>query len=283
MPPRPGPRRPAESDLALVLRRTRYGESSLVVRLLTREHGGLSVMAKGAYRPTSGYFAVLDLFDTLALSWRVQPRADLALLTAGSVVERRRALTADLRRYRAGLSMLELAHHAAHDGHRDTALFDLLSSGLGLLQAGVDPALARVAFELRLLAALGLAPALARCASCGEAAPSSPRAAEVAFSASAGGRLCPPCAGEVRALGRRVEGVPLPWLRIAQSVLETPLAGLARIRLDAGTLAALGGFVERFLEYHLESRPRSWGRGARARRPRRAPRTRTPPDPAPSP
>ena len=54
---------PASEDNALLLRRFPYGESSLVVHALTRAHGRVALLARGAYRPKSAYCGVLDLFD----------------------------------------------------------------------------------------------------------------------------------------------------------------------------------------------------------------------------
>jgi len=81
-------------DHAVVLRRYPYGESSLVVHVLTREHGRVALLAKGAYRPTSRYFGVLDFGATLELEYSRAPRSDLGLLRAGSVLRTRRGLGA---------------------------------------------------------------------------------------------------------------------------------------------------------------------------------------------
>ncbi|MDB4538630.1 recombination protein O N-terminal domain-containing protein, partial [bacterium] len=68
---RPAGRRPASraSGHGLLLRRTPFGETSLVVHVLTPDHGRVELMAKGAHRPRSRFFGVLDWFDTLDLSW----------------------------------------------------------------------------------------------------------------------------------------------------------------------------------------------------------------------
>ena len=58
---------PHVSDRALLLRRFPYGESSLVVQALTREHGRVHLIAKGVYRPSARFYAALDLFDTLEI------------------------------------------------------------------------------------------------------------------------------------------------------------------------------------------------------------------------
>ena len=77
------------TDRALVLSRHAFGESSLVVHVLTPGSGRVNVLAKGAYRPTSRYFAVLDRFDTLELEWSAAPRQELATLRRGDVLVRR--------------------------------------------------------------------------------------------------------------------------------------------------------------------------------------------------
>jgi DNA repair protein RecO (recombination protein O) len=169
------------SGRALVLRRTPYGESSLVVQLLTEHEGRVHVLAKGAYRPTSRYFAVLDLFDTLEL-------CELA------------------------------ARPGQAEGDLFRLLEDLLDT-LDEGPEGPPPNLTLVVFELRFLQNLGLAPSLERCAACGgEASPVT--TGRAAFSASAGGRLCRPHADEARAAGRRVGTMPVEVLDAAAALLS---------------------------------------------------------------
>ena len=88
-------------DRALLLKRYPFSESSLVVHLCTRDHGRIHLLAKGAYRPTSRYFAVLDFLDTLEIEWDHVPRRDLANLRSGTILERRRAIP-DERSWRTG-------------------------------------------------------------------------------------------------------------------------------------------------------------------------------------
>ena len=277
-------------DRALVLKRFAYGESSLVVHLLTREHGRVHVLAKGAYRPTSRFFAVLDLFDTLAVEWSGPHERELKTLHAGDIVRRRKHVTRELATYRAGLTMLELAELAARAEHRDPALFDLAERGLDELNgapqaAPVEPTLALVRYELGFLRSAGLEPALERCAACaGEAPPvryapapdDDPYGLRVAFSAGAGGRLCRSCAEEARAAGRRVGTLPVAVLDTARELARAaPLSyvgGRDQAAAPSGEPGRSAGyderppsgehiervrdFVGRFLGYHLETRPR---------------------------
>jgi DNA repair protein RecO (recombination protein O) len=268
---------PRIRDHALILRRFPYGETSLLVHLLTRRHGRVAVLAKGAYRLKSGYFGVLDLFDTLSVEWRANPRSELGLLTAGSLDVRRRGVTRDLARYRAALSVLELAGLGAREGHEEVELFDRVSAALtNLADPASDVVITGLSFELDFLSLQGLAPALDTCASCAARPPGESTASPdvlVPFSPERGGRLCPDCARVAATEGARIENQPLHALRVAHSLLQTPPRLLSRVRLDDRRAGRVRDLVRRFLEYHLESRPRTWGPQERAeRRPRALPR-----------
>ncbi|MFO1010353.1 MAG: DNA repair protein RecO [Planctomycetota bacterium] len=247
---------PVRTDRALVLTRHPYGESSLVVHVLTHGAGRVHLLAKGAYRTTSRYFAVLDLFDTLELEFQTTPGSDLALLRRGEVATRRAGILGDLARYRAGLAILELCELVARAEAPEPRLFERTEAALDDLAAGALPAdLVLTAWELALLDLLGLFPALDRCAACGRA-PGVVRglAGRTAFSAGAGGRLCAPCAREARASGRRVGTLPVSVLDAARALWQDPRPAAAP---PPERLTLVRDFVERFLDYHLETRPKS--------------------------
>jgi DNA repair protein RecO (recombination protein O) len=245
------PRRLAQP--ALVLRRFPYGESSLVVHALTPDEGRVAWIAKGAYRPSSGFFAVFDLFDTLEVRWSAAPGRELGVVNRGAVVRRRNRIAGDLARYRAALSLLELAHVTAREGHEERALFRWLEDALDLLHGGrARPELVLVTADLGLLATNGLAPALEHCASCGKRP--AERGDVAPFSAALGGRLCTACAGAARTRGQAVVALPLSILRVAASLTSATPAMLARMHVETALLERVRGFVARFLEHHLETR-----------------------------
>ncbi len=57
-------------DAALLLRRIPYGDTSLILHVLTREHGRISLMARGARRAKSPFRAVLAPLCSLIITWR---------------------------------------------------------------------------------------------------------------------------------------------------------------------------------------------------------------------
>ena len=69
-------------------------------------------------------------------------------------------------------------------------------------------------------------------------------------------RLCERCAADNP---DGLERQPLNRLQIARSLLETPLRLAHRVRLEPRRVGEVHDLIRRFLEYHLETRPRSWG------------------------
>ena len=255
------------TDQVLVLRRHRYAETSLVTHVLSRSHGRVHLLAKGAYRPKSAFSGVLDLFDTLELTWSASQSGELQTLRAGRPLRLRRPIARDLNRYRRALEVLELADLAARPGQPESELFAVLELALERFAAEIDPELVQMAFNLQFLGALGLAPALENCAACAKQVPKrGPIDREVAFSAGAGGCLCSDCARDARATGTRVGRLPLHVLRIANSLRVADSVTLGAYRLPAERRSSVRDFVERFLEYHLASRPRSRRGGERTRK-----------------
>ena len=225
-------------------------------------------MARGAYRPKSRFYAVLDLFDELSLSWTSSPDRELQALVEGRLEVRRRGITADLECYTTATSLLELAHLGSRQGQAQPELFEELGRALDHLDAygrGVEapaPGQVRVEFELALLAMHGISPALVSCASCGgHSAPMTGHGAHghprAWFSAGAGGRLCASCAAEARAAGRRVGTLPLDVLVAADRMVVARGGGEPAPALSRERLERVRDFVERFLDYQLETRPRS--------------------------
>lgn len=246
---------PVVRDQALLLKRAPFGESSLVVQTFTRRHGRVHLIAKGAYRATSRYFCVLDFFDTLDVEWSEGRGEALGILRWGTVLERRKTIAEDLERYRAALAMLELTELAGRPGQSELRLFDLLRSGLDALAVGRAPNLALVVFELGFLQNLGLSPALDACAACGRtAAPVTPDGLRAAFSAGAGGRLCRPCAEEAKRAGRRVGTLPVAILSATKDLAER---GATDRDPSPDVLLRVRDLLERFLDYHLETRPKT--------------------------
>jgi DNA repair protein RecO (recombination protein O) len=192
---------PPQTTEAVVLHAFDYLESSRIIKLLTRDLGLRSVLARGARSSRKRFGAALDLFVQGSAELEVKPGRDLDTLASFDVIRTRSGIGADLARFAGASAIAEmLLRFAQHDGDAD--LFDAATHALdGIAAASGDAArTATIAGAWRLLVALGFAPSLAACSEC-ERVLGDDEA--VLFSQSAGGAVCESCAARAR-VGRKL-------------------------------------------------------------------------------
>jgi DNA repair protein RecO (recombination protein O) len=186
---------------ALVLHLFDYRETSRIVRLVTRDAGVVSVLARGARRPRNRFGAALDLFASGVAHVAMHGSGDLHALHAFDATRSRPELATSLDRFAAAAMLGELCLRFA-PGAETGAVYDAAVAALDAV-GGVphsEVATAALAGAWRLVAEFGFAPAVDRCAHCHEPIPSD---AAVTFHYRAGGALCARCARNARG-GRRL-------------------------------------------------------------------------------
>jgi DNA repair protein RecO (recombination protein O) len=146
-------------DRALLLRRIPYGDSSLVIHLLTEHHGMLSLMARGARRAKSPLRAALEPLYMLSVTWR-EGRSGMGTLTDAG----RHELLLPLERASTGLQLVAVAAALHHEG--DPHGFAELCQGLHLLASRPEGSgLAAAAWQM--LISSGWVGDLGHCWGCG--------------------------------------------------------------------------------------------------------------------
>ena len=241
---------------AIVLHLQDYLESSRIVRLATREHGVQSVLARGARRPRSRFGSSLDLFASGIAQFTLKPGRELSTLSGFDLTRSRMALAADLDRFAGASALAELAMRFAHADPHDTSL-DVLGNSLDEIAAAPRgfSTESGLAAAWRYVAALGFAPTLDHCCSCGTSVPPGRPAP---FSHHGGGVVCERCRRTVsigRDLPADARTAIVAWLAGGQNEQLGDLEKRAHLRLlreflhhhmgDGRTLRALDGWEER--------------------------------------
>jgi DNA repair protein RecO (recombination protein O) len=180
----------AEKALALVVRTTDWSESSRIASLWTREHGRVRVLAKGGRRLKSNFESALDLLTVCSIVFLRKSSGGLDLLTEAQVTERFPRLRHNMQALYSGYYIAELLADWTEDYDPHPALFDEARTALQTLgEAGIPSAMRLARFECVLLRELGYSPVLDACVGCTAPLQSD----RLAFSAPAGGMLCPAC------------------------------------------------------------------------------------------
>ena len=180
-----------QSD-AIVLSAIRYGETSKIVRLSTREHGVISAIAKGASRPKSRFGGALQVLSNGLAHWIPPRHGELNTLTAFDLSRLPIRLGESLPRYAAALALAEVVQRFTST-EPDPLIFESLASSLRLLEEGEDGDVAAEGIRAlwTVLGILGFSPAVEACVLDGTVVNAGER---FAFSASEGGALCDQCA-----------------------------------------------------------------------------------------
>ncbi len=226
---------------AIVLHAFDYRETSRIVRLITRDLGIVSAIARGARRPRSKFGAALDLFASGEAQLTTSMGRDLHTLNAFEATKSRSALAESLDRFAGAAALAELLLRFAPE-QEDPGLLDTVTEALDALSAAPpgDAGPVTLGGAWCLVAELGFAPALDECVSCHAAID---RGASVTFHHRAGGALCAGCARQ--APGAR----SLP--PAARDAIRAWLGRHASPPLDDPGMRAHQRLLREFLEEHL--------------------------------
>ncbi len=154
---------------AITLKRVSFSNSSLILTLLTRDFGKLSVIAKGARREQNK--PTIDLaMDLLSLSEIVcykKSNGALSLLSEGHVVEPFLGVRSDITRWYAGYVIIETALGASVEDHQDVGLFSSTLKAIGEVSTDADPRIVLIRYFHDMLKNAGVAPSFEVCSSTG--------------------------------------------------------------------------------------------------------------------
>ena len=235
---------------AVVLHAFDYGETSRIVRLLTRQHGVIGVIARGARRPTSQFGSTLQPMSYVQVVYYYRPQRGLQTLKEAAHVVRWRRLGAELDRVTLGLRVVEVARAVLGEGEAHPLVVNLVTQALDHIDEADDRAANALPWlQLRLAALLGFSPDVQR--------------EDVLALGDGGGRLLLqsgailPAGADAteRGLVSSGEGVRAsrPALRAFAVFARTDLPTAGRMRLDAETRREVEDLVDTYLRVHTEA------------------------------
>ena len=227
---------------AVLLRGHDYGDTSRIFRFYTRDHGLLSVIARGVRGRSGKGSTTVSSFATGDLTVYVKEQRDLHTMKDFICTNPRDGLATDVLRFAGASTAAELV--LAHaDTERQPGVFEAVGRALDRLSAAERVELPGVVLAglWTIIEAFGFAPQLDPCVKC-----RAPLANDDIgrFDLAAGGVRCPRCAQD--GAGPRLGP-------IARGQLETLLAGEVPTGLSH-TRRHLG-LASDFIAYHVVSRP----------------------------
>lgn len=231
---------------ALALRKTKLGESDLIVTLLAADGCQIRAVAKGARKTKSRFGARLEPFSVADLM--LSPGRSLEIVTEAETVTSHDALRSDYDRLRAASVIADFLDKVSVECQAEERLFALATATLDVIEVAqiADLRSLVVAFLVKGMAMQGYRPQLAACACCASATDPG----DVRFSLAAGGIVCPACAGADLSVVPVASDVPV----VIDALLRTKLAEIAALGVPEVAMNDAFRLVKAFVSYHLPAR-----------------------------
>ncbi|MGI6220653.1 MAG: DNA repair protein RecO [Coriobacteriales bacterium] len=180
---------PSYKTNAIVLKKTKLGETDLILTMLAENGSQIRAVAKGARKPGSTFSARLEPFSAATLM--LHEGKNLDTITDVKSIASHEQCRRDLEHLSHGAVIGEFVEKTAFEGQENPVLFPLTIAALDALGEAELHQLPFVvaAFLLKAIAYLGFRPSFDDCTLCGERR----IGGDGTFAISAGGWVCTSC------------------------------------------------------------------------------------------
>lgn len=227
----------------IVLKSLKYGDSSNIFTLYTRDFGKIKLLAKGIKRrksrtPPLGYFSLSEIV------FYKREKSELHLLSSGETLKNFSGLGKSLNRFSWASAVTELLDQLISGEEPNQRIFNLSLKTLSRMESMDESDLEKIfwGFALKLFSNLGYKPRLDTCVRCGKEI----KEEEVFLSPERGGVICHHCTREEEyylKLGRKA------YLS-AEQLLSLDINKIDKIPVDKGSLKEIEDLVKSFVRYH---------------------------------
>lgn len=233
---------------ALVLRKTKLGETDTILTLLASDGGQVRAVAKGLRKPGGRFGARLEPYAVCDLL--LHTGRSLEVVTEAQTVASHSGLREDLDRSAAAAVLADLLDKTSVEGQEEPRLFALATTTLDVMESAPLEALPAIviAFLVKAMAMHGYRPQLEECACCAGEAHDSRE-----FSVSHGGAVCPECGAlDPATLHFGAEG--RAWLA---TLLQAKMVDVAGLEMPPAAVTDCFELVRAFVTFHVPARLRA--------------------------
>lgn len=238
---------PAYPLRALVLRKTKLGETDLILTLLADDGRQVRAVAKGARKGRSRLGARVEPFSVLDLL--LHSGKNLEIVAEAETLATHDGLRGDYDRMMAASVVVDVLDKGSMEGQTEPQLFEMALVTLDAMEDAPVEALEPLvlAFLVKSLAMHGYRPSLERCAACGGVL-----AGPLSFSVEAGGVLCDTCD---RAAGARP--ITIEARDALRFMLRSRMSEVSGLEMSARVASDVRWTVRAYTGFHIPARLRA--------------------------
>jgi DNA repair protein RecO (recombination protein O) len=232
------------------LKSFKIGEADKIIRIFSRDHGKISLIAKGARKPKSKFGGRLE---PLAYNeYLLATGKSLYVLSQVGTIESFYKLREDEEQLKAAAFAVKLIDSSTDDGQKNPELFDLLLNSLQMIGEGIQVDVFKLFFQLRLMEIEGFFPYLDGCVKCKKMVTVEPKS--VNFNQHLGGLTCSACSS-VMAWGTKVE---YQLVSLMKKLRSCTFAELKDMPLKADEIESISSIVAPYISDHIGKDIRNW-------------------------
>ena len=154
---------------AVVLSKLKYGDTSIIASLYTKDYGKLSGIIKGGRNPKSKMGSVVNPLNHLEMVLYKKDSRDIQLISSVSIISHYQGINDNFDKLKYGLSILELLKKLTPEHEANLRLFNGTVRILTLLETSNESPLVLFGrYYIFFLKEIGYEPQLEKCVSCGK-------------------------------------------------------------------------------------------------------------------
>lgn len=228
---------------AIILKKSDFRETSLIITFFTREIGKISGLLKGVRSDPEKFASSLEPFSYNEVIFYEKRISPLHLVSQCDLRENFTPLRNNIIKTAQATLMMELLNSIMAQEDKNEGVFELALTCLKELQNNINPDKIATIFKIKLLALSGFKPHFHSCVSCQDKI-----LGQSKFSLSLGGLLCPRCLQKDPA-GRSIfRGTVATIIHIEKNDLKNNL----NLGMNPQVKKELDLTLNAFLNFHLE-------------------------------
>lgn len=218
----------------IVLNVRSYGETSKILNVLTKEHGIIGLIAKGAKNMKSELRSVTDklTYGYFHIYYRENK---LSNLTSVDIKNPFKKIKSDIKKISYASFLLELTEQV-YKQNGDDKIYDLLIAGLLKIEEGYEPVVITNILELKYLYFLGVMPVIDACSICGSTS------SIATLSSIKGGYVCRNCLTKEKIVSSNT-------IKLIRMFYYVDLSKISKLEIKEISKREIGQFLD---EYYAE-------------------------------
>ncbi|MCK4224001.1 MAG: DNA repair protein RecO [candidate division Zixibacteria bacterium] len=229
---------------AIVLKSIKFGDTSKIATLYTKDHGKIKVIAKGIRKPKSRLAGALQTLSHIQIVFYKKQTTEIYLLSQSDTIKSYQSLYKDLNRYIFASAVLELLDRLITGEESNPQLFELTKVTLSFMESCPEELVEKsfTYYALKLTHLLGYKPKFDKCVSCNKHA----EGKFILFSPEKGGIICKRCARSDQAYLRLSKDSVTSALKLQSIKTED----LNTYNIPKEHLKELSSVILNLLDYH---------------------------------